>query len=55
MAKHISPHDRFFRSIMAKPKVIKEFFINYLPERIRSQIDPNKIQLYLTYLVIKEH
>ena len=37
--KHLSLHDHFFRSAMAEPKVIKEFFQEYLPPEIKKITD----------------
>ena len=45
MSNHLSPHDRFFRKLMAKPKVIREFVDNYLPAHIRKIIKPETIRL----------
>ena len=45
MPNHLAPHDRLLRTIMAKPKVIKEFFNGYLPIDIKSQLDLDSIQL----------
>jgi predicted transposase/invertase (TIGR01784 family) len=39
------PHDRFFRSMMTEPKVIKEFFAQNLPENIRNVINFDTIEL----------
>lgn len=41
---HLSPHDRFFRSAMANSKVAKEFFEQYLPNRIKAVLDLNSIK-----------
>lgn len=43
--KHLSLHDHFFRSAMAEPKVIQEFFQEYLPTEIKKIIDWDSIQL----------
>ena len=45
MTKHLSPHDRLVRTIMGKPKVIKEFFNNYLPTHIKSVVNLDSIKL----------
>ena len=42
---HLTPHDRFFRTMMADPKIIKEFFAQNLPENIKSIMDFATIQL----------
>lgn len=39
-----TPHDRFFRSMMSEPKVIREFFEKNLPANIRAVIDFDTIQ-----------
>jgi predicted transposase/invertase (TIGR01784 family) len=39
-----SPHDRFFRSMMTEPKVIREFFTQNLPENIRKIINFDTIK-----------
>lgn len=41
---HLTPHDRFFRSMMTEPKVIREFFENNLPVNIRTAINFDSIQ-----------
>jgi len=43
--KHLSLHDHFFRSAMAEPKVIREFFQKYLPPEIKKITDWDSIQL----------
>jgi predicted transposase/invertase (TIGR01784 family) len=40
-----SPHDKLFRSLMGKPKVAKEFLVNFLPGYIRKQIKLDSIKL----------
>ena len=42
---HLTPHDRFFRTMMANPKIIGEFFEQNLPKNIKSVIDFATIQL----------
>ena len=42
---HISPHDRFVRSLMTNPKVIKEFFDKHLPQKIKDAMDFSSIEL----------
>ena len=39
----ITPHDRFFRSMMIDPKVIREFFEQNLPAHIRTVINFDSI------------
>ena len=34
--KHVSPHDKYFRAAMNKPKVAQEFFENHLPANIKA-------------------
>lgn len=41
--KHISPHDRYIRSVMSNPKVVKEFFEKNLPSHVLSSIDLSTI------------
>lgn len=41
---HMSPHDRYIRSIMTNPNVIKEFFKENLPEKVRNSIDFTSIE-----------
>jgi len=41
----LNPHDRFFRTMMTEPKVIREFFEQNLPSNIKSVIDYATIQL----------
>ena len=36
---HLTPHDRFFRSIMVDPKIAREFFEQNLPTDIKAVID----------------
>ena len=45
MAKHLSPHDRLVRSLMTKPKVVQEFFGNYLPVHIKKHVKLDSISL----------
>lgn len=45
MSNYLSPHDRLLRSMMAKPKVVKEFFSNYLPVHIKDCINLDSIKL----------
>lgn len=40
----LSPHDRFVRSLMTNPKVIREFFETHLPREMREAIDLTSIQ-----------
>lgn len=40
----MSPHDRFVRSLLTKPKVIREFFDQHLPEKIKECIDFSSIE-----------
>ncbi len=42
---HLTPHDKFFRSIMVNPKVAREFFEQNLPEDVKAVIDFSTIQL----------
>src|SRR5688572_25635382 len=42
---HLSPHDRFYRSLMVKPKVAVEFFDKNLPEPLREIVDLNSLEL----------
>ncbi len=44
MANNLSPHDRFVRSLMTNPQVIKEFFTTHLPAHIKDLIDLDSIQ-----------
>lgn len=44
MANKLSPHDRFVRSLMTNPRVIREFFTTHLPVRIKDLIDLDSIQ-----------
>jgi predicted transposase/invertase (TIGR01784 family) len=37
--KHSTPHDHYFRTMMADPKVSNEFFVKHLPEKIKKIID----------------
>jgi len=39
----LKAHDRFVRALMTKPKVIKEFFDQHLPEKIKKSIDFSSI------------
>ncbi len=41
--KHISPHDRYIRSVLTNPPVIQEFFQHHLPEKIKQSIDFSSI------------
>jgi predicted transposase/invertase (TIGR01784 family) len=41
---YLTPHDRFFRSMMTDPKVIREFFEQHLPANIRTVINFDSIQ-----------
>ncbi|CAL7960522.1 transposase [Gammaproteobacteria bacterium] len=41
---HLTPHDRFFRSMMTDPKVIREFFEQNLPANIKSVVNFATIQ-----------
>ena len=41
--KVANPHDKFFRSMMTEPKVIREFFEQNLPANIRSTINFDSI------------
>lgn len=43
--KHLTPHDKFFRSAMSNIKVAREFFEQNLPEDIKSIIDFSTIEL----------
>lgn len=45
MNNFLSPHDRFFRSAMANPKVAREFFEQYLPLNIKSVLNFDAIKL----------
>ena len=40
----ISPHDRFFKAMMSKPKVAHEFFEQNLPSNIKAAINLATIQ-----------
>jgi predicted transposase/invertase (TIGR01784 family) len=42
---HLNPHDRFVRHMMAKPKVIAEFFAKNLPNEIKKLVDIANIEL----------
>jgi hypothetical protein len=38
MKKNItSPHDRFFKNMMADPRVVKDFFKEYLPVKVNDR------------------
>ncbi|MFA6409240.1 MAG: Rpn family recombination-promoting nuclease/putative transposase [Gammaproteobacteria bacterium] len=39
-----TPHDRFFRSTMTHPTVIREFFTEHLPAHIKKTLDFNSIK-----------
>lgn len=43
--EHLTPHDRFFRSLMANQKVAREFFETHLPVNIKNIVDLSKLQL----------
>lgn len=45
MTKIITPHDHFFRSMMANQKVAREFFETHLPVRIKNIVDLDSLQL----------
>jgi predicted transposase/invertase (TIGR01784 family) len=46
MKKNItSPHDRFFKNMMADPRVVKDFFKEYLPVKYQEIINLEKIVL----------
>lgn len=45
MTKIHNPHDRYFRTLMAKPEVAQEFFVKHLPDKIKSIIDLKSLQL----------
>nr|MBP9692793.1 Rpn family recombination-promoting nuclease/putative transposase [Alphaproteobacteria bacterium] len=45
MTKQLCPHDRYTRSMMAHPKVSKEFFKEYLPIHIQEMVDFQSIKL----------
>lgn len=40
----LSPHDRFIRSLMTNPRVIREFLEQNLPDRIRDIVDFSSIE-----------
>ncbi len=41
----IHAHDKFVRTVMADPRVAREFFTHHLPEQIRQVIDLEKLDL----------
>lgn len=43
--KRLSPHDRFIKSMMTDPKVVKEFFEVNLPESIKAVTDLSSLKL----------
>jgi predicted transposase/invertase (TIGR01784 family) len=45
MANKISPHDKFFKITMMRPRVAKKFLAKYLPEHIKTNIDLNTLTL----------
>jgi predicted transposase/invertase (TIGR01784 family) len=40
----LSPHDRFIRSLMTNPRVIREFFDHHLPDKIKEILDFSSIE-----------
>ena len=42
---HLSPHDRYIRSILSHPNVAQEFFSNHLPRKILDCIDLSSLEL----------
>ena len=42
---HIKPHDHLFRSIMARKKVAKEFFLKHLPASLKKIVDFKTLKL----------
>jgi hypothetical protein len=42
---HLNMYDRLFRSMMSNPKVIREFFEQNLPNKIKSTIDFATVEL----------
>ena len=45
MTKIYKPHDSIFKNTMSSPKVAKEFFNNYLPNKIKEKIDLNNLSI----------
>lgn len=42
---YLTPHDRFFRSAMANPRVAREFFEHNLPDNIKKIINFKKLEI----------
>lgn len=45
MTNKISPHDKFFKSIISDPKTAKEFLQIHLPENIKNIVDLNTLKI----------
>jgi predicted transposase/invertase (TIGR01784 family) len=43
--KHLTPHDRFFKSLMSNPKIAREFLIRNIPQDLQEILDINSIIL----------
>lgn len=42
---HLTPHDKFFRSMMFDTAIAREFFEQNLPEKIKAKVDLTTVQL----------
>lgn len=43
--KHLTPHDRYFRSTMSHPNAAREFFQHHLPNNIKNVVNIEKVRL----------
>ncbi|MBE2202390.1 MAG: Rpn family recombination-promoting nuclease/putative transposase, partial [Anaerolinea sp.] len=40
-----NPHDKFFKETFSQPEVARDFFANYLPQRVTAVLDLDTLAL----------
>jgi len=48
------PHDKFFKEILGQRENAQDFFLNYLPDRIRALINLDSLEICKDSFIEKE-
>ncbi len=54
MDKTVNPHDKLFRKVWSDKAIAADFLQNYLPAKVRTQIDLNKLKIAKDTFIEKE-